>query len=121
MGKRPVIAVALCVIGALAVLLFSRGRLPLYGGGVLVEILYLLSTVYLLWAIRGPVAARIVGILASTVLVAVIATYLNSVVFAKLDFDIRHVAMGFALHLLAAVTFLGLVWVSNRVLLRIIK
>lgn len=114
MNRKLAIAAALVAIGALVILVLADGRIPFYGVGLAVEILYFLSTAYLLWTVRAQALTRIGAIVASAILVAVIGAYLSSAAFGKIDFSLRLVALDFALHVLATVAFLGLVWLLDR-------
>ena len=112
--RKVWVAAIVCAVLAGLVLATADEKLPFYGVGLLVEISYLLVLAYSCWQLTGTRWLKGLAILIAAVLAAVASTYVGTVAFGKLTFDVITVAINFAAHLVLGLGFLGVVWLIAR-------
>lgn len=115
MNRKLLIASILCILGVLALAAISSSpRFPFYGAGLLLEAAFLLFVTWLFWLAPTKVVKRIALLVLSFVVMATISTYLDSLVFGKVDFHPVFILQALLGHLVITTLFLVAVFVVDR-------
>lgn len=115
MNRKLLIAAIVCAVVALAYLALSRGEIPFFGAGILLEVSFFLAITYLVWLSSLGSDLRGLALLLVVAVVSALSTYLGSIAFGKLDFDLASIVRNSLVHAVLGVGFLGFVWLVDRV------
>jgi hypothetical protein len=115
MNRKLLIASVLCFLGALGLVVVSSSReFPFYGAGLLLEVAFLVFVTWLVWLARLSAMGRIGLVLLSIVAMSALSTYLDSLVFGKIDFHPAFILQSLVGHLIITGLFLAGVFVVDR-------